>query len=158
MSRFFTIIRRANSLLFLLILLGIFAILTVEFWPRIDTRDIQTIAAAPADPSAADERLEFGNAQLLTGTDTILVPLTAERDGMKIGSGSGYRDDTRNILAVRGDAKSNWIFHLRKYEGSKRWLAPQLLHERFVLWFLKKPVVRACPVVGLVPTTGLREL
>lgn len=109
MKRFFTIIKRANSLIFLLVLLAIVGLLTTEFWPRKAPRDIQAVAAT-ADPASADERLEFGNAQLLAGTDTILVPLTAEREGMKLGSGSGYLDDTRNILAVRGDAKSGWIF------------------------------------------------
>lgn len=107
MERFFTIIRRINSILFLLVLLGVGASAAWWSWqlhqwyarydPSQETAETEDGADEPA-------YAELGDADTVTGTGTQMFSLTAE--------GLGRRGrQIRNILFLSVEApQGRWLF------------------------------------------------
>jgi hypothetical protein len=107
MERFFRIIRRVNSVLFLVVLLGaggctIWYALTLYHWHQSRDRPITADKEDDPDPIL----LTLGDAETVTGTDVQMLRLMA--DGQY---GRRQDQDTRNILFLSAnDHRGTWLF------------------------------------------------
>jgi hypothetical protein len=103
MERFFRVIRRLNSILFLLVLLGtggstVWYATVLYQWRH--PRDVAVAAEDEADPIL----LGLGDAETVTGTGTLMLRLTGE---------GHYRrsEEIRNILFLSiADHRGTWLF------------------------------------------------
>ena len=108
MERFFRIIRRVNSVLFLVVLLGVGSCaiwygFALYHWYHPHDR---AIAAEEEDDEPDPVSLTLGDAETVTGTDIQMLRLTTDNQ-------YGRRQDqqTRNILFLSaGDHRGAWLF------------------------------------------------
>lgn len=111
MERLFTLIKRINSALLLLGLLGLGAFIAWNIW---SSNQWQSSRAVPIPATQAGEAkpvlLEFGQIENIHGTDTQMLELSTRGDSGKFSSG-GYGSETRNVLFLSGKDKTpRWLF------------------------------------------------
>jgi hypothetical protein len=127
MERLFIIIKRINSVLFLLVLLGaagLIAFLTLKS-SRWQPRGAVEVAASESGTNKPI-LLNFERVESITGTDTQMMRLSAQRKSGKFSSG-GYGSETRNVLFLNGSEKvARWLFKDHK----NLILASNQLHEK----------------------------
>ena len=112
MERFFRIIGRVNSVLFLLLLIGIGGfILYNAFYTETFRRGGAVTAIQTGEGQAPREvALRFGYPETILGSETVMLSLeaTMESNGL-IGSKSDD-GETRNTLFMKGDGTASWLF------------------------------------------------
>lgn len=108
-NRFFAIVQRINSVLFLLLLLGGVGLMLLAFfetssWERRDT-------VVVTEENGNREREFFvGSLVTVQGHDVQYVELESRDHGGKFSSG-GYGSQTRNLLFLRGnEMQATWLF------------------------------------------------
>ncbi|MCE1171482.1 MAG: hypothetical protein LWW84_09170 [Azovibrio sp.] len=111
MERLFTLIKRINSALLLLGLLGLGAFIAWNIW---SSNQWQSSRAVPIPATQAGEAkpvlLEFGQIENIHGTGTQMLELSARDSSGKLYS-SGYGSETRNVLFLSGKDKTpRWLF------------------------------------------------
>ncbi|MDD3482310.1 hypothetical protein [Azovibrio restrictus] len=111
MERLFTLIKRINSALLLLGLLGLGAFIAWNIW---SSNQWQSSRAVPIPATQAGEAkpvlLEFGQIRNICGSDTQMLELSTRGDSGKFSSG-GYGSETRNVLFLSGKDKTpRWLF------------------------------------------------
>lgn len=114
--KFFRIISRLNSILFLLILLAA-AYWLVQLSTSFGDRPVRGAVDVVEDPTAEESptlELRLGRINWVNGTDTQYVSLETQAQGGKL---SGYDpSETLNILFVIGDGfDSHWLFDHQRY-------------------------------------------
>jgi hypothetical protein len=108
MERFFRIIRRVNSILLLVVLLGVGGCaiwygLALYHWYHPHDR---AIAAAEEEDEPDPVSLTLGDAETVTGTDIQMLRLTTDDQ-----YGRHQDQQTRNILFLSaGDHRGTWLF------------------------------------------------
>lgn len=112
MERLFIIIKRINSLLILLVLLGVaglIAFLTLESnrWQRRGAVEVAESESGTNKPIL----LNFERVESITGTDTQMMRLSAQRKSGTFSSGGYDGSETRNVLFLNGSEKAaRWLF------------------------------------------------
>ena len=116
MERFFVVAGRINTILVLLILLGL-AVALGYF-------AIETMTRQARSPSMVTDNiqgnklptpLDLGHAVDINGTDTTMIELRTEGGYSKLASGHGA-GQTRNVLFITGrEKKANWLFKDHKH-------------------------------------------
>jgi hypothetical protein len=114
--KFFRIISRLNSVLFLLILLAS-AYWLIQINTSFGDRPVRGAVDVVEDPTAEESptlELRLGRISWVNGTDTQYVPLETQAQGGKL---SGYDpSETLNVLFVAGDSfDSHWLFDHQRY-------------------------------------------
>ncbi len=109
MDRFFVVVARINSVLFLLVLLGAAAGLALAIWQaqRWNGRG----AVEVTKEGAAKKRvvLRFGQPERITGTNAQMLKLNSDAGSAEYSSGKG--SDTRNILFLTdAEKQGRWLF------------------------------------------------
>lgn len=127
MERLFTLIKRINSALLLLGLLGLGAFIAWNIW---SSNHWQSSRSVPIPATQAGEAkpvlLEFGQIRNICGTDTQMLELSTRGDSGKFSSG-GYGSETRNVLFLSGKDKTpRWLFPV---QSNLILTAEQLRHE-----------------------------
>jgi hypothetical protein len=110
-SRVFKLINRINSILFLLILLGLGGFIAFLFFQSSDWRERRTVEVAAGDEQGEKDNVEFilGRVEQVAGHDSQYVQLSSRIRGGKLSGYSG--GETRNVLFFVGtDLDSHWIF------------------------------------------------
>jgi len=114
--KFFRIVSRLNSVLFLLILLAS-AYWLIQINTSFGDRPVRGAVDIVEDPATGESptlELRLGRIQWVNGTDTQYVTLETQAKGGKL---SGYEpSETLNVLFVAGDAfDSYWLFDHQRY-------------------------------------------
>lgn len=115
MDRFFFILHRVNSVLFLLVALGMggataWSTYVVHQWSRYyasytDGTDVSS-EMPELDPSSSPVFLKLGDLESVTGTDHRMLLLTTERN-----RAAGRGEEIRNILFITdGGRRRAWLF------------------------------------------------
>jgi hypothetical protein len=114
MERFFKVIRRVNSILFLLVLLGVggctiwYALYLYDWYQRAEHASAVDGGAVATDEEDARDpvSLMLGDAETVTGTDIQMLRLLAEDE-----YGRRRDQETRNILFLSAsDHRGTWLF------------------------------------------------
>lgn len=109
-NRFFVVIQRINSVLFLLLLLGGLALMAFGFYESSRWERNNQVVVAPQEEGETDVELFVGDLEGVCGHDVQYVELEARERGGKFSSG-GYGAETRNLLFLRGSEMSSaWLF------------------------------------------------
>lgn len=114
--KFFRVVSRINSILFLLILLAV-AYLLFDFSKSFYDRPVRGAVDIIEDPSTDESptlELRLGRISWVNGTDTQYVTLETQAKGGKL---SGYEaSETLNVLFISGEAfDSHWLFGHQRY-------------------------------------------
>ena len=115
-NKFFRVVSRLNSVLFLLILLAA-AYWLIQMNTSFGDRPVRGAVEVVEDPNAKESptlELQLGRISWVNGTDTQYVPLQTQAQGGKL---SGYDpSETLNVLFVAGNAfDSHWLFDHQRY-------------------------------------------
>ena len=114
MDKVFTWIGRANSVVLLLLLIGVAFQVAIWNWPKGDRPYPRHVAvtAEASDPEQRPVQLILGDVKAITGSDILMISLGTEDDSLKLGSGSGYRQgEMRNMLFLSGSGqRAAWLF------------------------------------------------
>lgn len=115
MERLFIIIGKINSVLFLLVLLGVAGSIS---WMTLESSRWQrrgTVEVAESESGTNKSiLLNFERVESITGTDAQMMRLSAQRKSGKFSSG-GYGSETRNVLFLNGSEKvARWLFKEHK--------------------------------------------
>src|SRR5688572_3558604 len=137
MDRFFVWIGRVNSILFLLALIGaglLAASIYMDHRERLERRQRANVAvAAETQSEEGPQRLTLGDAEVIAGTDALMVPLGLAlpsgitTESVKLRSGPHYGREIRNVMFLAGDGRTvDWLFKsngnfLRSLEQMKQW-------------------------------------
>ena len=116
MDRFFVVVGRVNSILFLCILLAAAVGIGFSFASssRFQERGTVQVAAGPTG-TKAPVLLNFGTAESIAGANALMIPLTTQEKGGKFSSGASG-NETRNLLFVTGTAQGgHWLFNEHSY-------------------------------------------
>ena len=111
MERFFVLVNRLNSLLLLLVLLGAAAAIVWMSAESSHWRRRGTVEVAASEPATGDSVLmAFERAEVITGSQTLMLRLTSSRKSAGFSSGGGG-SETRNVLFLAGaDRAPRWLF------------------------------------------------
>jgi len=111
MERLFVIIGRINSVLLLLVLIGAGISIFLLSWSSNRWQDRGAIEVpGNASTSKPPVLLRFGRIENITGANTQMMLLSAERTSEGFSSG-GYGSETRNVLFLTGNEKTaRWLF------------------------------------------------
>jgi hypothetical protein len=111
MERFFVLVNRLNSLLLLLVLLGAAAAIAWMSAESSHWRRRGTVEVAASEPATGDSVLmAFERAEVITGSQTLMLRLTGSRKSAGFSSGGGG-SETRNVLFLAGaDRAPRWLF------------------------------------------------
>ncbi len=108
----FSIIRKINTVLILLILIGVLSIIVffiVEMRGHQQDRTVEVTNNSTPTPEA-DVKLQLGNLQKITGHNTSYITLNSKKEGGKLGSGN-RGSHMRNILFFVGqDMNPKWLY------------------------------------------------
>lgn len=108
-NRFFVVIQRINSLLFLLVLLGALALLSYVSWESSQRRARNAIQLAPEQAARTPTEFLAGRMESVRGLDVHYVAVEAREGGR--GISKGYSTTTRNLLFLRGAVLTpQWLF------------------------------------------------
>lgn len=109
-NRFFVVVQRINSVLFLLLLLGGLGLMAFGFYESSRWEHNNQVVVAPQADGESDVELFVGDLEGVSGHDVQYVELQARERGGKFSSG-GYGAETRNLLFLRGSEMSSaWLF------------------------------------------------
>lgn len=111
MERYFVIIGRINSILFLLVLLGAAASVSWLTFTASQSQRRGVVEVVDADSAGeAPVLLGFERIESILGADALMMRLTTQGKSGKFSSG-GYGGETRNVLFLSGSDKvSRWLF------------------------------------------------
>jgi hypothetical protein len=109
MDKVFVWISRINSVLLLLLLLGIGSVASWEMWRDMHRHGSQPVAVAADTGTPAP--LTLGRVEPIAGSDVLMLPLEAKRARGKLTSGPSHGRDTYNALFLTGGgAQATWLF------------------------------------------------
>jgi len=111
MEWIFRIVGRVNSVLFLLVILGVggFILFEIVQSQTCHRSDQVTAVEMDADQSPREVALRFGEPETITGTQMIMLRLQGTERSSFSGSKGEY-GDTRNVLFVGNNGGGNWLF------------------------------------------------
>jgi hypothetical protein len=112
MEWIFRIVRRINSVLFLLVILGVgglilFYIVKAQTWHRADQ---VTAVEMDADQSPREVTLRFSGPETIAGTQMIMLRLQGDVKSSGFSGSKGEYGDTRNVLFVGNAGSGSWLF------------------------------------------------
>jgi hypothetical protein len=110
MDRFFVWIGRVNSVLLLLLLIGIGFVASWEMWRDLHRHRPEPVTVTAEAGTSEPVRLTLGRTEPIAGSDVLMVPLEAERAGGKLTSGPYDRDTHNALFLTGGDAQATWLF------------------------------------------------
>lgn len=115
MDRFFVWISRINSVLLLLLLIGIGFFAGLEMWQDLDRDRPRPVAVVDDTNTTEPTPLTLGWVERIDGSDVLMIRLEAKHDDGKLTSGSS-RNDTHNALFLTGGgAQATWLFDNNKH-------------------------------------------
>lgn len=111
MERFFLLVNRLNSLLLLLVLLGAAVAIAWMSAENSHWRRRGAIEVAATEPATGNSVLmAFERAEVITGSQTLMLRLTSSHKSAGFSSGGGG-SETRNVLFLAGaDKAPHWLF------------------------------------------------
>jgi len=110
MDRFFVWIGRVNSVLLLLLLIGISFVAGGEMWHDLHRHRSQPVAVAAETSTPRPVRLTLGRTETVAGSDVLMLPLEAERAAGGLKSGPYDRDTYNALFLTGGGAQATWLF------------------------------------------------
>jgi hypothetical protein len=113
MERFFRVIGRVSSIVFLLLIVGAVGVLIFANWSsrRVQRPVEVTVTETSADHEQRDVKLSFGNVETIMGTEIVMVRLAGSSSASFGSYGSkGNYGDVRNALFIKPDGSAAWLF------------------------------------------------